>query len=73
MTALVIVQMIVGIGLIAAVLIQPSKSEGLGTAISGQRESARSKGGVERLLDRVTQVLAISFLIVSLFVALMSY
>lgn len=66
------VQFIVSFGLITAILLQTTKSEGLSGTIGGKRESVfKGKKGTEAILDKVTTVLAITFLISSLFIAIL--
>ena len=60
---LTIVYLIVSIGLIATVLLQSGKSAGLSGSIAGGAESLfGKKKGLDDRLARYTQILAISFL-----------
>lgn len=63
--AILIVQIIISVLLVAAVLLQ-SRGSGLGMTFGGGGENFRSKRGVEKLLYRATMVLAALFLIVSI-------
>lgn len=62
---LLIAQIIISICLIAAVLLQ-AQGSGLGTTWSGGGESYHTRRGVEKVLFRLTIVLIVLFLIVSL-------
>jgi preprotein translocase subunit SecG len=67
-TFLVILLVIVSIGLIAVVLLQSGKSAGLSGAISGGAESLFGKQkarGLDLILHRITIVLAILFILLS--------
>jgi preprotein translocase subunit SecG len=66
-----VLQFIVSVGLIIAVLIQTTKSEGLSGTIGGSRETIfKGKKGAEELVEKITSFLAIAFLIFSLLTAL---
>lgn len=70
---LLIIQFITSMGLIVAILLQTTKSEGLSGTIGGKTESVfKGKARSEALLEKVTTVLAITFLISSLLTAIMS-
>jgi len=63
---------IVCVGLIAVVLLQKGKSAGLSGAISGGAEHLFGKQkarGMDLLLSRVTVILAVLFLVVSMILA----
>lgn len=67
-----IILIIVSLGLIAVVLLQKGKSAGLSGAISGGAEHLFGKQkarGLDLLLQRLTVVLAISFILLSLIVS----
>jgi preprotein translocase subunit SecG len=71
-TFLVILLVIVSIGLIGVVLLQSGKSAGLSGAISGGAESLFGKQkarGLDLILHRITIVLAILFILLSVAVA----
>ncbi|MBI2874434.1 MAG: preprotein translocase subunit SecG [Firmicutes bacterium] len=59
-----LLQLIISLGLIAGVLLQSGRSAGLSGAISGGAESMFGKKarGAERLLERVTSILALAFI-----------
>ena len=67
-----IILIIVSLGLIAVVLLQKGKSAGLSGAISGGAEHLFGKQkarGLDLLLQRLTVVLAVSFILLSLIVS----
>ena len=64
-TAILIAQMILAIALIASILLQ-QRGTGLGGAFGGEVTAYRSRRGIERTLFRLTIVLAILFVAVSL-------
>lgn len=71
-TFLTILLMIVSIGLIAVVLLQQGKSAGLSGAISGGAEQLFGKQkarGIDLFLTRLTTVLAVLFILLSLTVS----
>jgi preprotein translocase subunit SecG len=71
-TFLVILLVIVSIALIAVVLLQSGKSAGLSGAISGGAESLFGKQkarGLDLILHRITIVLSILFILLSVAVA----
>ncbi|MBV7505818.1 preprotein translocase subunit SecG [Bacillus sp. sid0103] len=68
-TFLVILLVIVSIGLIGVVILQSGKSAGLSGAISGGAESLFGKQkarGLDLILQRITIVLAILFILLSI-------
>jgi len=65
--ALIIVYVIVCIGLILSVLLQSGKSAGLSGTIAGGAETFfGKKKGIDEKLARLTEILAISFMILSI-------
>ncbi|MHB9036805.1 MAG: preprotein translocase subunit SecG [Armatimonadota bacterium] len=63
-------QVLSALALIAIVMSQATKSEGLGGTIGGKTESAfRGKPGLEERLDEITKWSAISFMVLSAIVA----
>ena len=65
-TILAAIQIIAAIGLIAIVMSQSTKSEGLSGTIGGKAESAfRGKPGAEERLGEITKWAAIGFLVTS--------
>ncbi|MFP5112698.1 preprotein translocase subunit SecG [Bacillaceae bacterium C204] len=68
-TFLVILLVIVSIGLIGVVILQSGKSAGLSGAISGGAESLFGKQkarGLDLILQRITIVLAILFILLAI-------
>ncbi|MDR7237819.1 preprotein translocase subunit SecG [Neobacillus drentensis] len=68
-TLVVILLVIVSIGLIGVVILQSGKSAGLSGAISGGAESLFGKQkarGLDLILHRITVVLAILFILLSI-------
>lgn len=59
--AIEIVLMLVSIGLISLIILQPSKGEGLGAIGSGGQMFFSKNKGLEKLLDKATMWLAIVF------------
>lgn len=71
-TLLMIIQFISSVGLIACILMQTSKSEGLSGTLGGHRESVfRGRKGAEDILDRVTTFFAVSFLAIAFFISIL--
>ena len=67
-----ILLMIVSIGLITSVLLQSGKSAGLAGSIGGGAEQIFGKQkarGIDALLEKLTVVLAVSFILLSMLVA----
>lgn len=63
--AILILQIIISAFLMASILLQ-AKGTGLGRAWGGGGEFYRSKRGVEKILFRLTIILAVLFFIVSI-------
>jgi len=63
-TTLVIVEFFTSIALIISILLHSAKGEGLG-AIGGSARMFRSQKGLESGLNRVTTVLAVTFLAIA--------
>ncbi len=71
-SVLLIVQIVTCVGLIVAVLLQTTESEGLSGTIGGRRETfLKGKKGVEALVDKVTTGFAVGFILSSLLTALL--
>ncbi len=70
-TFLMVVQFFISIGLIAAVLLQESKGEGLGSIGGGGRMFFNQPKGSEKVLEKATTYLAIGFLTLSVVLSLM--
>lgn len=65
--ALTIIQVIISIGLIATILLQSGRSAGLSGAIAGGAETIfGKKKGLDELLSKITAVLAVAFLVITL-------
>jgi preprotein translocase subunit SecG len=65
MTPLIVAQMILAMALIASILLQ-QRGTGLGGAFGGEVTAYRSRRGIERMLFRLTIVLAVLFVVFSL-------
>ena len=71
-TALLILQVLVSLGLISTVLLQSGKSAGLSGSISGGAEQVfGKKKGLDDLFSRISTILAISFLLLTLILTLL--
>ncbi|MDI3279978.1 MAG: preprotein translocase subunit SecG [Bacillota bacterium] len=70
-TALFILQLVISVALVVAVLLQPSKGEGLGSIGGGAQLFFTAHKGWEAFLDRATTVLAVLFMLSSLALALL--
>ena len=67
----IILQILVSLGLIATVLLQSGRSAGLSGAIAGGAEAIfGKKKGMDELFSKISTVLAISFLILTMILAL---
>jgi len=67
---LMILQVIVSIGLIAVVLLQKSKGEGLG-AIGGSAQMFFDQArGIDRVLEKSTTILAVLFMVLSIVISI---
>jgi len=67
---LMILQLLVSIGLIAVVLLQRSKGEGLG-AVGGSAQMFFDQArGVDRVLEKATTYLAVAFLVLSIIISI---
>jgi len=69
-TFLIILQMLTGLGLIVTVLLHSAKGEGLG-GIGGTAHIFGSQKGLEQGLDRLTTILAVTFIVVSILIMLL--
>lgn len=70
-TFLLILQVLVSLGLIASVLMQSGRSAGMSGAIAGGAETFfGKKKGMDELLNKVSAVLAIAFLLLTLMISL---
>lgn len=67
---LMILQLLVSIGLIAVVLLQKSKGEGLG-AIGGSAQMFFDQArGLDRVLEKATTYLAVAFMVLSIAISI---
>lgn len=67
---LMVLQVIVAIGLIAVVLMQKSKGEGLG-AIGGSAQIFFDQArGLDRVLEKATTYLAVAFMVLSIVISI---
>jgi len=72
-SVLIVIHLIIALGLIASVLLQSGKSAGLSGAIDGGAQSLMGKKkGLDELLSRVTTGLAISFMVLSIILTIIS-
>ena len=68
--ALTIIDVILALGIIAAVLLQSGKSAGLSGSIAGGAETFfGKKKGLDELLAKVTKWVAVAFLVVTIILA----
>ena len=65
-TALMVIQLLISIGLIVAVALQESKGEGLGSIGGGAQLFFGNVKGLDRTLEQITKYLAIAFMLMSL-------
>ncbi len=65
-TALMIIQFIISLGLIIAVVLQESKGEGLGSIGGGAQLFFGSVKGLDQTLEKATKYLAIAFMVMSM-------
>lgn len=74
LTAMMILDAVISIALIASVVLQSSKSSGMGGSISGGADAVfggKAKG-LDALLAKLTMVLAVLFAVVTLIIAKMT-
>lgn len=64
-TFLLVVQFLVSLALIAVVLLQKGKGEGLGSIGGGAQMFFDQAKGVDRLLERATTIIAVLFMVLS--------
>jgi preprotein translocase subunit SecG len=69
-TFLMVVQFLVSIALILVVLLQKSKGEGLGSIGGGAQMFFDKAKGFDRTLEKATTVTAVSFMLLSVILAL---
>lgn len=71
LTFLMVLQFVISIGLIAAVLLQESKGEGLGSIGGGGKMFFNQPKGPARVLEQATTYLAVAFLGLSVIISLL--
>lgn len=61
-------QFLISVGLIAIVVTQTHKAEGLGTAVGGASQAGgfRGRAGHEEIMNKYTAWLAVAFMVISL-------
>lgn len=64
-TALLILQFLVSLALIAVVLLQKSKGEGLGSIGGGAQMFFDRTRGIDRVLEQATTAIAVLFMVLS--------
>ncbi len=62
---LVVIQFVLALGLIAIVILQPAKGEGLGSIGGGSKLFFGKKKGYEAVLEKATTWVAVGFMITS--------
>ncbi len=67
---LMILQIIVAIGLIAVVLMQKSKGEGLGSIGGSAQMFFDQARGLDRVLEKATTYLAVAFMVLSIAISI---
>jgi len=69
---LIALQVLISLGLIATILLQSGRSAGLSGAIAGGAQALfGKKKGIDDLLNRISTVLAVAFLVITLVVAML--
>ena len=69
-TFLMVVQLIVAIALIAVVVMQKSKGEGLGSIGGGGQMFFDKSTGLDRALEQGTTYLAVAFMVLSIVISI---
>lgn len=67
-TALTIILALVAIALIAVITLQASKGEGLGAIGGGAQMFFTPQKGIEAMLNKLTVILAVTFMVLALLV-----
>ncbi len=72
-TIALVIQVLIGLGLIATILLQSGKSAGLSGSIAGGSEAlfGGKKKGLDQLLAKVTAWMVAAFMIVTLVIAVL--
>jgi len=73
LTAMIVISMLSGVGLIVTVSLQTSKAESFSAAMGGADSSQFRKGTRDELLARLTKYLAIVWIISCFFCAILWY
>lgn len=66
-----VLQFLVSVGLIAVVLLQRSKGEGLGSIGGSARLFYDQPRGVDKALENATTVLAVAFMVLSILIGVL--
>lgn len=67
---LMVVQLLVSIALIAVVVMQKSKGEGLGSIGGGAQMFFDKSTGLDRVLEKATTYLAVAFMLLSVIISI---
>ena len=70
---LIALQVVTGLGLIGTVLIHGPKGEGLGGIGGSAHMFGSSQKGLQKGLDRITTICAVSFISISLLIAIVGH
>lgn len=71
-TVLIVFQVLFSLGLIASILLQSGRSAGLSGAIAGGAQTLfGKKKGIDEFLNKISTVLAICFLLLTLLIAML--
>ncbi len=71
-TVLMVIHLFVAAGLIAVVLLQSGRSAGISGAIAGAGETLFGrKKGLDEFFGKVTTYLAVAFMVLSIFIAIL--
>jgi len=71
-TVLMVIHLLIGVGLIATVLLQPGRSAGISGAIAGAGESLFGRqSGMDEFLSKITTYLAVAFMVLSVVIAVL--
>jgi len=70
-TVLMVLQFLVSVALIAVVLMQRSKGEGLGSIGGSARLFFDQPRGVDKMLENATKILAVAFMVLSIIIGVL--
>ena len=70
-TIVTVIHTLFAIGLVTSVLLQSGRSAGLGTISGGAEQIFGKKKGMDEMLNRISTVLAVLFIVTSLSLILM--